>query len=469
MIPSDGAAIVDDARMETQSSIDDQFSLPLPLDRCVQVLRLVALSQKAKPADKGVTRRDDQNKGISFSWEESEKLWNVQIEKVDLLPYCEDVMKETKHSQVEAAITVLKSLLVAIIGVSKSTVDSVDLGGQIEASMESEDEAVTVDEMHAASSNVSTRNGQLRSIGLGLMYACTIDSTREQASILLKGLYTHLFLIVTSNHECFRRIDANGSCISSQGNDDSTTVQGHDDIFEEGLGSLKPFGYFEQTGQLRYRTNPMALNMALAEFLSEQDSHAKDVAIEVLTHVLQLPSKVGLSKQEEPQTRPPESSQLDRMDRGSLIFFENLLKALCEKCITSKWNRRLGIYEGISILVETLGSDWSRKYEMEIMNVALFSAKSSPREMSASAIEAFRFLVRVSEGLYGSPRYKLDSDSGFLWDILDGPGGKEESARPSGESVEKDNDAGGSSFRIPSDDVLQILINEMANVKQIVR
>lgn len=453
----------------TNNPDDNQFSLPLPLDRCVEVLKLVALSEESEFSERTATCQD-QNGLTSFSWKESKKLWNVQIEKVDLLPYCMDVMEETKNGQVEAAIRVLHSLLVPIIGVNEFKVDSVDFVGHVDATNDADDETVTVDEMHAASSNVNTRNRQLRSIGLGLMYGCAIESIHERASILLKGLFTHLFLMVTSHDNCFRRIDANGSCIAFQTSSESIHPQGHDDIFEEGLGSLKPFGYFEQTGVLRYRANPMALNISLAEFLSEQDSRAKKVALAILSHILQLPSEVGLNQRGSKQESTVEETiSLDRMDRGSLIFFENLLGSLCEKCITSKWNRRGGIYEGICVLIESLGSDWGRKYEMEIMNAALFAVKSSPREMSASAVEAFRFLVRVCEGLYGTPKYKLDGDGNFLWDILDGAGGKEEPGQTSERSEGREHDSDRASIKVPCDDVLQILINEMANVKQIVR
>jgi hypothetical protein len=464
--------------METKSSSvsnDDQFSIPLPIDRCVQVLKEVALSQKSREGGpSGVTAAGEETEAPSFSWKESKKLWNAKIENIDLLSYCEDVMTQTKQSQVEAALSVLHSTLVPIVGVNRSKIVDMDINCLHASPLEVEGgnnaETVAADELNAASSNVQARNSQLESIGLGLMYGCAVDSIQEKATVLLTGLYTHVFLVVSTHQKYIKRIDANGSWIvppsNTEGAETKTEVDmDQADIFEDGLGSLKPFGYFEQTGPLRYRTNPMALNKAFAEYLTESNARCKEVALGVLTHVLKLPAHLRSDGDAPTET----DKQLDRLERGTLIFFENLLSALCEKCVTSTWNRRDGIYDGICILVETLGSMWSRRYEIEIMNVALFSVKSAPREMSASAITAFQFLVRVASALYGNPVYQKNSVDGFVWDMLAVVGGKEDSPNSPDRSSSRAESTNLKSVQQPCDDVLQLLIIEMASTKPIVR
>jgi hypothetical protein len=173
---------------------------------------------------------------------------------------------------------------------------------------------------------------------------------------------------------------------------------------------------------------------------------------------------------------------------------------MCEQCASSHWNRRAGIYEGLCVFVEELGPAWGRNYEMEIMNVALFAVKSAPREMPAAAIRAFQFLVRICAGLYGRPRFKGSGDSSFVWDMLAVTGEREEAkgrekeeakeqekeetkeqekeetkeqekqeAKEQEKQKESSDPAGSQGLICPCDDVLQILITEMASTKQIVR
>jgi hypothetical protein len=228
---------------------------------------------------------------------------------------------------------------------------------------------------------------------------------------------------------------------------------------------LKPFGYFEQTGPLRHMTNPMTLNKSLAEFLSQPSSPTNDVGLDLLKHLILLPQQLGTNDHDlrhgEKKVNP------GGLDRGSMVYFENLLSALCEQCVSSDWNRRDGLYKGICLVMETLGTSWSQKYELEVMNVALFALKSVPKEISVAAAKGFQFLIRVCSGLYGCPKYFESGEGPFVFDILSVPGGKD--VPPS----KRDKPTGSSRETTPSfspcDDVLQILITEMASTKEIVR
>jgi hypothetical protein len=106
---------------------NQSFTLQLPLERCVQVLKRVALSQKSDGSTASCTSTN-QVSG-SLKWKESEKLWDVDIDQIDLLPYCVDVIEETRRSQVEAAMTVLRSALTSMVAVEKSGLECIDATG----------------------------------------------------------------------------------------------------------------------------------------------------------------------------------------------------------------------------------------------------------------------------------------------------------------------------------------------------
>jgi hypothetical protein len=83
-------------------------------------------------------------------------------------------------------------------------------------------------------------------------------------------------------------------------------------------------------------TNPMTLNKSLAEFLSQPSSPTNDVGLDLLKHLILLPQQLGTNDHDlrhgEKKVNP------GGLDRGSMVYFENLLSALCEQCVSSDWN-----------------------------------------------------------------------------------------------------------------------------------
>jgi hypothetical protein len=454
--------------------VSHSFPLPLPIERSVEVLKRVVMPQKYCASAASQTNQSDSS--APLKWKDSSRLWELEIEKIDLLPYCVDVIEETQRSQVEAAMTVLRSALTRMVGVEKSGLEFVDVLGKTQTGADgggnlspTEDDAFDI---QTASSMLSFFNKDLEMVGLGLMLGCAIEFISEEALVFARGLLTNVFLTVTSHQKYFVRVDANGSSLhprtiiksDSGGESPSHREEPGCDILEEGLGSLKPFGYFEQQGPLLHTTNPMSINRSLAELLSQPSSRASEVGLSLLRHLLMLPEKLG-TKEDEPDEK---MSNTDGLDRGSLIYFENLLNALCEQCVSSDWNRRDGLYKGIILIVKTLGAEWSRKYEMEIMNVALFSVKSIPREMSIAAVNAFQFLVQACSGIYGHQKHFEHGDGNFVFDMLSVPsGGKDDQPSTKEKPTESPRDA--TQLNNPCDEVLQILITEMASTKQILR
>ena len=155
-------------------------------------------------------------------------------------------------------------------------------------------------------------------------------------------------------------------------------------------------------------------------------------------------------------------------------MFESLLSSLCQQCVATMWNRREALYEGICFVLRTLGREWSQKYEIEVMNVALFSLKSAPKEMSMATVKAFGFVLEVCGVLYGEIERPDDIT---IIDILARKGnGKEEKVNSDSAGKEEMDEEGNPvvafealPLRTPCDEVLEILITEIASTKHSLR
>lgn len=398
------------------------FFLPLSIERCVEVIkRLIDLPLVESNGEE----RTKTAEGPPLLWEDNERLWDIQIEETDLLPYCSDVMNSTQAAQAESALNVLRTALSEMITVEAIDARSVDVFGESSTNNEHESPATgsMAGDFQSTSSSLRSFDNDFQLVGLGLMLGCTLESVREQSLDFAKGFLSNMFLIVISRQDCFVRIDANGSAIGTSDyaspgeNKPDNPIDAAGDIFAGSLGS-KPFGYFEQTGSLKNVTNPLTVNKSLADMLSQVPPRSQEVGLELLQYVLGLPECFDLARSDVDDSHNPEE-----LNRGSLVFFESLLSALCQKCIISKWNRREGLYTGIVQLLQKMGGKWSRKYEVEVMNVALFSLKSVPKEMSMASVKAFGFVTQVCTALYGS--LKMSEDD-IIIDVLTAKSGAKE-------------------------------------------
>lgn len=430
-----------DVDMEPAST----FHINLPIRRCVELLKRTSRVQifESDLISSGERSLSEQGGDVE-SLNVTDLLAN-DIGNIDLLGYCKNVTKETTLSQANAAIQVLRSALTKIINMPDGSLENIDFKG----TQDQEDAAMQVGsgtfDMQTIASGLSKYNSEFRTIAIGLMFGCSLSPIREEALGFVKGLMTSVYVIVTSNQADITRVDANGSSLS-MGNSDSKEEL--NEFGEEGLGSLKPFGYFELNGRLKHTTDPLTINNALAEFLSEPSPALSEVGLDILKHVLEL-SKAFEDQEENPG---------DKFDRGAMIYFENLLSALCTRCVASDWSMRNGLYKGINMMVEILGQSWAKRYEVEIMNVALYSVKSVPAEMSIAGIKSFEFLVQLCANLYGTPNTNQSSKTPFVVDMLSLLKTKEEVPSEKPVAVSK-----------PCDDVLQMLINELASTCHIMR
>eukprot|EP00980_Cylindrotheca_fusiformis_P015839 scaffold4637_cov128-Cylindrotheca_fusiformis.AAC.10 len=453
------------SEMEVDGDNPQSFQMEIPIEECVQILKRIAMRPKLESENARQEPEDESNEEIT--WKESQELWNVDIQKTNLLPFCCEVIDETNRNQVDAALAVLRGALTQIITVENFNVEAIDIAGESGTVDNGGDRVVEGSfDMQSSSSTLAAYDRDLQMVGLGLMYGCAIAPVQEESLAYTKGLLTHLYLIVLSHQKCFARVDANGSTLIGErtaadlGIGDDSQHASRDKIAEEGMGSLKPFGYFEQTGPLRHMTSPMILNNSLAEFLSMSSPQCREIGLGLLQHLLSLPQQLCVKATDDTKDEKRKNFELDR---GSILYFENLLRVLIEKCVSVDWNRSQGLYSGINIMIQTLGSAWARKYESEILYAALFSLKSIPNEMSVAAAKGFQFLIRVCLSLYGTPTLGITEQSPFIFDTLSSPDYNNEIRS----SPEPAKDA--KPVTSPCGDVIQTVISEMASTKQMVR
>ncbi len=464
-----------------------KFSFPLPLDRAVLALRIIALSPPCNTLSPG-QHSDLTIERERLRWSDSSKLWTSKIETIDLMSYCSDVMKKTKRSQADAALAVVRCALAATLAVAKCNMDDV-LIEDTQTSACGENEPLTFESLDfpvqgqtANSKEIRSQGLQLKRMGVGLMYGCLIPSTHKEACRLLTGFETHLFLIVMSHQQHFVRIDANGSPsfsspdVHTESDNKESVDQTRDGDSERSeqtrsedvgrdehsepqkdrsestgkLGPLKPFGYFRQAGPLEGMADPLVINEAIAEFLSETSTSAIQVGLESVSRLIRL------AKQTFPHGEVPGAYA---WRWGLTVFFENLLSTLFQACVSVTWNRRYGIQEGICEVLGGFGKEWSIKYELEIMTVALFSVKSACSEVANSSVEALEFFVRISFLMYGWDESSLCKD-GFIHDMF---------ACLSGEKEQRGATSVKSQLGRPSEAVLLLLLAELPSTKQLVR
>lgn len=438
-----------------QASGGNRLVLPIPLEPCVNTLKRLALMTPVNGA--GTTSQQ------TLTWQDFKKLWDIDIATTDFLPYCCSVMNETRISQAEAATNVLRTAVIKILE------EEPTIGHSTDTEVDTNSDSMEGQDMQSAAVSAHSLENDLKLVGFGLMIGCAIEGPSDSLQYVM-GMLLHLYSFVVRHEGCFLRIDANGSLIPANDKEDESVgpVKSAEGFFVSGLGSLNPFGYFQLAGTLRNTTNPLAINKSIAEVLSQPQMHVWEKGLEILECLLDF-SMEGI---------PGGIDKPNGLSRGQLVFFESLLGSICEKIASSDWNRRDGLFEGISSLVQKLGREWGLRYEIEIMHAVLFSLKDSPREMSMAGVKAFRFVVRICDTLYGRV---LKTDDEIIMDFLSWKPHTSEGVKVN-DSVEKekegegnvDNDhkmdsSDGPSIGTPCDEVFQILLTELASTKQILR
>ena len=292
-------------------------------------------------------------------------------------------------------------------------------------------------------SSQKERTATLKTICKGLIYACAVEATKEEATVLFQGFASHVFLLVVSLSEHIKKVDSYGSQLSVD--DDEET--------DEDSGGSYPLGCFLLTGPFAGKANPLVLNEAIVEVLGEALESTQRVALEAIQIFVKMSR--GSSKA---SGKAEASDSLDECD----VFFESLISVLFQASLSIPWNLRSGLYDGIFLVMDGLGRQWSDRFEVEAMHVAILGLKAAPKDIPAAAVQAFQFFSRVCDRLYTSPSLSSATVDGFIHDpLLDGI--------ISNKNKDDKDENSVTTYASPSEGVVEMLINELSSEKQIVR
>lgn len=445
-----------DATKDAGVDQDGEVEIALPLERAVEVLRLISLSSEhEKPSEEEGYTGDDGSSGVKLKWDEFQKLRTVNPDQLDIKEYCADVIATTKRGQAEAAYCVVRSALATILDLEakksdpgiRSCLDFTHTTERAPKGGASREEDVISQRRSCTSQKI--RSATMKTICEGLMYACAIDSTKEEASSLFKGFVSHVFLLVVSLSDHIKKIDSYGSHISADYMDETDDAKGEEDC--ESSGGSYPLGCFLLTGPFVGKANPLVLNESIAERFVGPSKSAQKVALEAITVLIQMSR--GSSKK---SGKAGASDSLDECD----VFFESLISALFQASLSAPWNSRSGIHDAIFRVMDGLGRQWSDRFEVEAMHVALLGLKEAPKDIPVASVQAFQFFAGVCDRLYTSPTLSSANSGDFVQDPLTGI---------SKEKQDPEEKKAAANYASPSEGVVSMLIGELASVKQIVR
>jgi transformation/transcription domain-associated protein len=469
-----------DSDKKRADATDAEHRVVLPLERAVEVLQLVALSSgKGEALKKEETTAGDDSDQIKLRWEEYHKLGSLVADRIDISEYCANVVEETKQDQAKAALKVVRSALAMVIELQNGHEDiCLDRALSVSEELASKGELPNpVDfesdtgSLRKTSNGRTVRTEKFKIICKGLMFASAIDPIREEAAALVKGVASHVFLLLMCLRPHISRIDAFGSPIPGSSGDATTAkmekedseeaVESQDEGVQTARSDSNPLGCFLLTGPFIGKADPFVLNEAIAEVLVESSPRTQCVVLDLIRSLLQ--TSQGPSGEKATSNEATEASMPPVLCPSDYdMFFESLIAALCRACLSSPWNSRSGLYEAIFLIMDGLGPKWGSRFEVEVIHVALLGLKTAPKDIPVAAIKAFQFFSRACATLYSSPTPATGTEGPLIRDpimVVD----REEMETGS------DGRRSSSGCTSPSQAVVQMLVGELASVKHILR
>lgn len=431
--------------------------IELPLQRAVEILQLIAMSSddnETASVQKEDSTAGESATGVKLKWNEFKKLRVSEPDQVDIREYCADVVTETKRQQAEAAFCVIRSTLGNILNLEEATSEK-DIGicldstsnVQVGGGDDLESDAVT---QQKASNAQNVRTETLKKLCEGLMYACAIGPIKEEATREFKGLMSYLFLLVMSLSEHIKKIDSYGSYVSAD--DDDVMAESGSKADEEDSGGSYPLGCFLLTGPFIGRADPLVLNESIAQVLCRPSRSVQIVALDAISSFVDMFHEASRAS-----GKSGASDSLDECD----VFFESLISSLFQATLSTPWNLRTGLNNGIFKLMDGLGRKWSDRFEVEAMHVAILGLKTAPKDIPVAAVLAFQFFSAICDRLYTSPTLSSSTVNGFITDPLTSVGRKD--------SDDAEDKKAAAKYASPSEGVVSMLVGELSSRKQIVR
>lgn len=405
------------------------FLLPLPLERAVEVLRLVAASPK-------IVVKNDGKSNIQSSPIVNRRCSEVLFQDsrcLDVNSLSVALMEKTKKEQSKAAFAVIKGALASVLDVNDGDVLRIDCNGTCtneEEKIEALLEASENDDAGDASVDSNENTNAFRRICDGLFTAAADDDLREEAMGLLKGVASHVFMVVSSNEKHIVRIDGDGSTTDPFQTPDEYESSDH---IDGKIKPLKPFGCFRLSGPLDGGIDPFAFNQSLVDAFSSGSTLA---ATEVIHFVINMCGRINseikerksgdnknhtsADDDEEKDVDDNKDESADKKmevegtltDRGVVnlngnsygqILFEHLLSEFCLACFSKEWIDRTAVLDGLVLLMRELGLGWCKHFEVALLHTAIFVVKDAPSHIAKACEDAIFFFVRVTSFFYGSP------------------------------------------------------------------
>lgn len=155
-------------------------------------------------------------------------------------------------------------------------------------------------------------------------------------------------------------------------------------------------------------------------------------------------------------------------NRDSLC--QALVCVLCDACCSSSWERQSGLQDALRSLTSTMGGEWSRKYEVRLINATLQPVKTVPRELTEASVCALRVFIMMCSTLYGERWTLLDGGTNIVRDILSSKKETDWSDDiDGGEKSELTGLQATNTIIFPCDAVFKITVYELTSPQQLSR
>ena len=491
---------------DSEASIGS-FHLPFPLAHAVEVLRCVAAAPPIVIGNDSTQPSSNSFAGKNFS-----ALLSCDPRNLDLNQYSVDIMDETKKSQSRSGFDIIRAALASVldiedgdggqqITISTSKLAANDSGADdTDLPMESDQNEKTPSPGDSLTPQQRQEyNNDFKLICDGLFAATVHDHLRDEAILLLKGLASHIFYLVTSHRSNVTRIDSDGCAIDPYHGgedgfndvDDNARFDMQNHISDGKLQPLKPFGCFRLSGSLEGALDPFVLNESMADAFTDEhvmDSHV--AAAEVMLHWVDIferakgavsagttsvekakPMDVEM-KEEHPEGNSPKEAVSDVVKTPSQSsdtawgnpIFENLLSNLCQICFSTPWNHRSGATAGLFEFITKMGQPWAQQYEVEILHTAMFVIKDTPDGIVHASEQSIHFFLQVSWFFFGGPASWKESGT-LVHDVLC-PTMSTKPAKLSESEAEASSSIPPISVKKAS---LTLILSEIASTKPLVR
>ena len=383
------------------------FLLPFPLKHAVDVLRCVSAApilitegEKSEGKTKSLPETSFQNDYLHV-------LLTGKAENFDLNSFSVDLMEKVKTEQSKCAFAVIRAALASVLDIPKVAL-CVSMVTETLSLKEDQASAGTIDNPQQSQSY----NSAFKIICDGLFAAEVHENLQQEAIMLLKGLAEHIFYIVVNHRDHITRIDSDGGDIDpfhQAAPTDDTSYEAHNHISDGKMQPLKPFGAFRLSGPLDGGIDPFVFNESLVHAFSDtamKKNHS--TASGILSYIFKLFKQINgviaddlASPNDDNDTVcPKQNSQSSLGD----ILFENLLSQFCQLCFSKAWNFRSGLMTGMLELMNKMGVQWCKQYEVEILHTAIFVVKDAPSDISHAGKESMKFLLGCSWFFFGGPQ-----------------------------------------------------------------